>query len=209
MGYYDPSTNELTGLQIEVLPQALSRLADEVERVLGALDHLDRDGAAAAIQAALDAVADEFHPVSRQLILQDLLAYLDEVIADRVSHTPAHRKMGARVIWIGAKLGRGGLAVQGEQELVAVSDPRGLNGSHHLALTRVASWAVPELPSEPHMFLSRSGEEALLAWPGIEGTVEYLETADGGWGEVQVLHLPSGVGFDEALGWLERKALDR
>lgn len=210
MGYYDPSTNELTGLQVEVLPQALSRLADDVERVIADLPHLDRERAAAAIHAAIEARADEFHPVSRQLILQDLLAYLDEVIADRVSDTPAYRKMGARVIWIGAKLGRGGLVVQGEPEVVTVSDSRGVHGSHHLALTRIGSWSVPELPTEPRMFLSRSGEEALLAWPGTEdGTVEYLETEAGGWGEAQVLHLPDGVGLEEAMSWLERKALDR
>ena len=203
------SSLELVGVQVEVLPQALSRLSDQLKVELAALPELTSETAGEAIQRALSSVEHDFHEVTLELIRQNLMDFLETLSAGNNAGGPFLDKMGARVIWIGAKFGRGGLAVQGEQELVEIADPRQEHFSHHLAFTRIASWDAPETGDSPKLFLSRNGSEAVLAWLGTEGTVEFRETTAGQWGEVQVLHLPEGVAPAQALEWLERKALDR
>ena len=211
MGFHDPSIDRLVGLQIEVLPQALSRLSDHLKSELAAADVSNIEAVRAAVERALKLVENDFHSVGLDLIRNDLFSFLAELqAADPDPDIPLLHKMGARVIWIGAKVGRGGLAIPGEQELIEIVNPFGEQRSHHVALTPVTSWSVPSVGADPSLFLSQDGSEALIAWLGSDlMTVEYLETQNGEWTDAQTLSLPAGVGTDQAMRWLEQKALER
>lgn len=207
LGYFDPSVDQVASLQVEVLPQALSRLSDQLKLELAELpESSDAEAARAAVERALAVVADDFHGVTLDLIRRDLLGYLAELTRDSTDEIPL-TKMGARVIWIGAKVGRGGLAVHGDPQLMEIADEA---GSHHLAITRLTSWASPETGENPSLFLSRDGSEALVAWLGDNGSkIEYRETDGGIWSELQSIQMPFGIEADQAMHWLEQKALNR
>ena len=210
LGFSDPRLGRVVSLEIEVLPQALSRLSDLIRAELIALGpNAGSIAAYAAVQRAIDEMADEFHSVGLELIRQDLMAYLDQLMEEGPSDLPLSSKMGGRVIWIGAKIGRTGLANPGEPQLLEISGSEGR--SHHLAVTQTATWDLPEVgATSPQIFLSQDGSEALVAWIGEGGEAVYYRVSEGGsWGEVQSLQLQSGIDAEQALSLLEKRALDR
>ena len=210
LGFTDPHLGRVVSLSIEVLPQALSRLSDNIRAELEALGpNADNLAVYAAVERAIDEMAGEFHEVGLELIRRDLLAYLDELIAEGPSDVPLPSKLGGRVIWIGAKIGRTGLANPGEPQLMEIAGSEGR--SHHLAVTQIASWDTPEVgTTKPQIFLSRDGSEALVAWAGEGGEAVYYRVSESGsWGGVHSLRLQSGMDIDDALRLLETRAMDR
>ena len=210
MGFSDPGAGRLVGLQIEVLPQALSRLSDGLRAELDALPPGTGLGAVQeAVERAIAQVEDQFHSVGLELIRQDLLRYLDRLWAGDPGSSLGG-KMGGRVIWIGAKIDRTGLQNPGEPELFEILSPEGQ--SHHIAITLAASWRIPEMGNNPpRLFLSQDGSEALVAWLDDDATaVRYRMTeADGAWSELQTLQLWEGFDQVEAFRLLENKASER
>ena len=210
MGFADPGLRQLVGVQVEVLPQALSRLSDSIKAELLKLPSIaDQLSVQAAVERAIDEQADEFHTVGLELIRQDLLRFLQDLWTSHNPNLPFAEKMGGRVIWIGAKIGRTGLENPGDPTLLEIHGPEG--ASHHIAVTRVASWEIPWVGESPHLFLSRDGNEALAAWMAEDGeAIHYRMTeSEGLWGDVQSLQLWEGFDQAKALELLEKKAMER
>lgn len=212
LGFLDPRGTTLTSLQIEVLPQELSRLAGQIEAAVDSLpENAAKPAIEQAIQRTLEEAGGDFLPGTLEVLLQDLIATL-------LDHDPAEdarglrEKLGARAVIVGMKMGANGLEDQRPTRLVEIE--RDGDFIHHLEITHVAAWPVPPevVDGEAEgvrLFLSRSGASALVASPSEEGVSYRVTLDDGSWSEPALLTLGEALDLDGAMALLERKALAR
>lgn len=189
IGFADRTTGRLVTVEARVLPGELSALGDAVRAQLvefGSRLDLGDPGTVSALSGAARAQLVEFgsrfHPSFVSYLAEQLDAFIADWLGGNGAGAPDDVESlagGARaqLVEFGSRLERGGLA-GGDGEHVLLDFSAFAEGSlHHLiVLTRATSWPAPLTDAAPtHMFVSRSGEQILVAWQRVGG-VAYRES---------------------------------
>lgn len=217
VGFASAETRTLSAIEIDVLPEELSRLAEgaraniiDVGRSLypGNLQGL-------AEKARLDIVAHgtAFH--------EDVILYIadqvrDQILADHGTDLARLSEAArANIIDVGVRLSGRGLRDRNDTaksriERIDSSDPGKEPAPAHLIHFRVASSRpVPPMGTNGvRLFLSDSGEEALVAWTDA-GKVLYRLSKDDGWAEQRQIKLSDSLDLEHAYGILKQRIRSR
>lgn len=216
VGLLDPHSSHLASIEIQVLPSELSELAEAIREAILAI--YAAEPTLTPIQLAEKARAQIIHIGSK--FHASTLAFLSEQIAQLILaegqlHSTTNiasiaDKARAQIIHIGAKLKAGGLESIEPWQLVEIG-MTSLGGAPYqlLKVTPLGMWALPEVGADPHLFLSESGHDAIVAW-AKEGRVFYRDSlADGSWSEAQQILLGDTLDLDTALAMLANRVKSR
>ena len=232
VAFASQSTGQMATVEIDVLPEELSRLSEE------ARSHIIEIGAplypgklpdlAAKARSHIIEIGVAFHPE------------LASTLADQVSTTilggsasglpDLAEKARSHIIEIGAKLSARGLRNLSEDSLsqiVQVDDPgnRGIAGGASLSLAapsvqtaaaayliqvRVASHRpIPRVgPGNVVVFVSEAGEDALVSWAQADKMLYRLST-DGTWSDPRELDFSPTVDINKAYDILAQRIRNR
>jgi hypothetical protein len=226
VAFPSPRTNRLITLEIDALPPQLSQLADE------ARSHIVDIGAKMTLPDDVKLLADgarshivdigvAFHPEVAHALADAVHAYILKegpgsglkVIAD-----------GARshIVDIGAKLSGRGLRTSTAASVATsaivevapstedITPPEKAPTLSHLLNVRVVSdRPAPETGTgQALLFVSKSGEEALVAWMKAD-RLYYRETSGTGWREQLQLRISENLNLDQAFEVLQRRIQNR
>ncbi|MEM9555688.1 MAG: hypothetical protein AAGC60_15640 [Acidobacteriota bacterium] len=207
--------DRLGSVEVEVVPQVLSRLADAVAAEIAALGPgVSQDVALDAVRRAVFENGGDFYPTTLVFLAEEIANLLfDQLGADATAsdYESIASGMGGHIIHIGMRVGTAGLDDGDASEILTVG---GDGASHHLKISAVGSWSVPTAPAVaanvvPSLFISRDGGDALLAWP-LRHRVIYRETtAEGGWTAERAVRLDADLDAATALEMLRARTYDR
>lgn len=189
IGFADQATGRLATVEARVLPGELSALGDAVRAQLvefGNRISLDDPGAVTALsdvaRAQLVEFGSRFHPSFLAYLAEQLDAFIADWLGGDGEGAPGDVESlagGARaqLVEFGSRLESGGLnGAGGEQVLLDFSAFAEASLHHLIGLSPVTSWRAPISDAAPtRMFVSRSGEEVLVAWQRAGG-VAYRES---------------------------------
>lgn len=200
IGFADPSTDQLVSFELRVLPGELSSLADDVRAHLIEIGARYVPGDQKSLNTLADAVRAHLIEIGNRLHIS-LVDYLADESQALIKGADPHGDLSsladavrAHLIELGARMDRGRLArtSAGVRAHLIEIGYRSTGGSapHNQIEMRIASQRLaPETGSGPTaIYLSRSGEDALVAWQDDQ-TIRYRETTASGWSDVQTLPL--------------------
>lgn len=207
-GFIAQDSARVVSLEVEVVPRPLSRLAEEVVDFVNAQDpSLPLDQLATLVRDRIAAVGAGLHPATLDYVKQSvagLIAAMDQATTGGMQ--VIGQKAGMHILIIGQ---RDTIEAPDPDEVLTVARFGGVKPWHHLRLSKVASRLLPaEVGAGAQLFLSRSGQEACLAWPG-ENKVIYRESAGEGWTEPQELSLGESLDLNTAMAILAQRTTDR
>ena len=202
-GYHDSRTGQLSSLQIEVLPMALSILAQRVEDAAQTWDPASGTDLMATINKALAEHGSAFHPAVLGLLASEVRGMIEAAQGEDGGVHSIIEKFGPRIIHIGMRVGSNGLVNPDAVGLLTITPEVGEFASprHDLKISTLGRWSTPEdVGANPLLMLSRDGSDALIAWRGEESNVLYRETtADGSWSDIRGLELSDELSYEAAL----------
>jgi hypothetical protein len=218
VGFASAETRALSTVEIDVLPEELSQLAE------GARAHIIDVGRSLSYPSDLPALADNakqdiigrgaaFHADVTQYIADQVH---DLILADHGNDLSAlSEKARAHIIDVGARLsGRGLRDRNGDAkstiERIENTDPASSPVPAHLLHFRVASnRPIPAMGANGvRVFLSESGEEALIAWADT-GKILYRLSQDGGWSDQRQIKLSDSLDAAHAYEILKQRVRSR
>ncbi|MEM1182663.1 MAG: hypothetical protein AAGM22_30235 [Acidobacteriota bacterium] len=211
-GFHDPVSGELSSLQVEVLPVALSLLASRVEDAVAVWSPESGEDLLGTVDKALRSHGSAFHPAVLDLLSIEVRRLFEEAEGDIQSLT---EKFGPHIIHIGMTVGANGLVSEEAVGLLTIrpTHPGDFIGPRHdLKVSSLGRWPVPTaLGTNPEFMLSADGGDALVSWFDEESAeLRYVETlADSAWSDVRALKLSEDFGVDEALKALAEHLRDR
>ncbi len=226
--FTSPTTGRMVTLELTVLPDDVSRLADgaraHIIDIGVTLDPRTRSGITAIAEAARAHIIDigvSFHPEIVRAIADGARAHIIDIgfrALDKgeVPELPTLAgEARAHIIDIGVKLSDKGLrrVYASSQAWTLDASPTRTSAplpAHLLAVRVTAARPAPELTSaaEPSVFLSSSGTAALVAWQ--EGSkLRYRESRGDGWSPSFALPLQPGFGLEQALDVVRNRVVDR
>lgn len=210
-GFVEQDASRVVALEIEVVPRALSRLAENVVDFVMAQPAMPLEQLAALVRDRIATVGAEIHPATLDYLKQSVAGLIagmnpDEVAAGGMQSIGV--KAGMHILIIGQRT-----TVQAGEpapdEVLTVSRFGGVRPWHHLRLSKVASRPFPaDVGAGVQLFLSRNGQEACLAWPG-ENKVIYRESAGAGWADPQEISLGDALDLGTAMAILAQRTADR
>jgi hypothetical protein len=208
-GFVAQDSGRVVALEVEVVPRPLSRLAEDIVDFVEAQDPaLPLEQLAALVRDRI-ATAAGIHPATLDYVKQSvagLIATMDPGEASSGGMQVIGQKAGMHILIIGQ---RTTMEAPAPDEVMTVARFGNVKPWHHLRLSRVASRPLPaEVGAGAQLFLSRSGQEACLAWPG-ENKVIYRESAGEGWSEPQELGLGESLDLNTAMAILAQRTTDR
>jgi hypothetical protein len=218
VGFASAETRTLSTVEIDVLPEELSQLAE------GARAHIIDVGRSLSYPADLQALADN---VKQDIIGRGAAFHADVIqyIADQIhglvladhSNDLSTLSEGARahIIDVGARLsGRGLRDRNGDAksiiERIESADPASNPAPAHLLHFRVASSRpIPSAGANGlRVFLSDTGEDALIAWTDT-GRILYRLSQDAGWSEQRQIKLSDSLDAAHAYEILKQRVRSR
>ncbi|MFY9820809.1 MAG: hypothetical protein WAM82_05470 [Thermoanaerobaculia bacterium] len=219
VGFASPETRALYSVEIDILPEEISLLA---EGIRANIIDLGRDLYPNSLQSLADKIAASV--VSRGAAFHaDIVQYIasqshDLVLADRgTSQTDLvnlSEKIRANIIDLGSRLSGRGLrdandynkALASNESIVSVQ-PTDPSASPHLIHFRVASSRpTPQLGSTgTQIFLSESGDDAIVAWLDT-GRVFYFQSQGTGWSSQKQINLSASLDAPHAFNILKQRA---
>lgn len=210
-GFVEQDAARVVALQIEVVPRALSRLAEDVvDFVKAQSPGLPLDQLAALVRDRIAANGASIHPATLDYVKQSvagLIAGMDPAQAASGGMESLGLKAGMHILIIGQRTVQAG--EPDPDEVLTVSRFGGVRPWHHLRLSKVASRLFPaDAGAGAQLFLSRNGREACLAWL-VEGKVVYRESAGEGWAEPQEIALTESLDAATAMAILAQRTTDR
>ncbi|MEO1366840.1 MAG: hypothetical protein AAFX50_06655, partial [Acidobacteriota bacterium] len=131
-GFHDPVSGELSSLQVEVLPVALSLLASRVEEAVADWTPDSGVDLKATVDEALRAHGDAFHPAVLELLSIEVRNLIDGAsAAGDIESLP--QKFGPHIIHIGMRVGANGLVSQEAVGMLTIrpTHPGDWIGSRH------------------------------------------------------------------------------
>jgi hypothetical protein len=217
VGFSSAETRTLSVVEIDVLPEELSQLAEgaraNIIDIGRALYPSDRSSMAEKSRDFIIARGTAFH--------DDVIRYIadqvrDQITADRGSDlTTLAEGARANIIDIGARLsGRGLRDRNGDAksiiERIESADPATNPAPAHLLHFRVASSRpVPAMGANGlRVFLSDTGEDALVAWTDT-GRILYRLSQDAGWSEQRQIKLSDSLDAAHAYEILKQRVRSR
>ena len=220
--FVSPASRRLITLEIDVLPRELVNLAG------GARSQIIDIGAKLSYPANLRQLADRM----RLQLVQGASAFQPEVATTLADQLHAYiltngRNQGlenlaggarSQIIDIGAKLSGRGLRpidrltrnaeipVSSAGAAVVTGDA---TSDHVIQIRVVSDRPAPRVGTGPiSLFVSRSGQEVLIAWPD-QGKLTYRESRDNGWLDPRSLTVSESLGLPQAYRMLEQRIADR
>lgn len=223
LGMVDGVTRQLLQMEVSVIPGEMSALAAELARTLdeGGAGPVDAPGLADRARVQLIDVGARLrmHPA--------LIEYLAEVTAGTIQAeaqlaspmpSPLADRARVQLIDVGARMIAQGLSSSPAEpqawllELASVQAPQSADDSmpmHSLRVEMKAMRSIPRTnPGAAHLFVSRSGQEALVAWQ-VGDTLFYTESQADDWSPVLRLRLGPGLDLATAYQILEQRTTNR
>lgn len=219
VAFASAATHRLVGLEIDVLPREMGRLAD------GARATIIELGARHSYPSNIQMIADKaratiielgsrFHPE----VAQSLADHTRSYILSQKNKDLKQVADGARatIIELGGKLSGRGLRTS--QALATTSITQEISEApsfdhtseplNHILLFRTASARpTPKLDAglaEIKTFISDTGEDAMIAWAN-QGRVFYCDSNATGWSETRELPLSGGIDVQKAYEILDQR----
>jgi hypothetical protein len=218
VAFADAATARLATIEIALLPEALFKLATDLEEEL----LRDAQGGEPPTQEQLaERARAQIVILGLRLFQPEVVGYLAETVAAALRAAPASgaqalaERARAQVVILGASLRNAYLVPRARAQVVILGLRNSSSGGDqpapaaYLAVRTVALWEAPALPQRPvQLFVSGSGEDALVAWDAA-GSVRYVETDGEGWSEVGTLLLTEDLDRADAYQLLRRRVNPR
>ena len=210
--FVEQDASRVVTLEVEVVPRALSRLAEAVVDYVGAQNQgMPLDQLANLVRDHIAATGTAIHPATLDYVKQSvasLIATADPAQVASEGMQSLGLKAGMHILIIGQRQ-----TVQvGEpapEEVLTVSRFGGVRPWHHLRLSKVASRPFPaEAGAGAQLFVSKNGQEACLAWQ-VDSKVVYRESAGAGWADPQEISLSESLDLSTVMAILAQRTLDR
>jgi hypothetical protein len=215
-------------LEIDVLPEELSRLAqeasDNIVQIGATLYPQDMPDLAAKARSHIIEIGVAFHPELASTLADQVSA---TILADGSTGLPdLAAKARSHIIEIGAKLSARGLRNASEDllsQIIQVDDPISVTGGAALAAPTVPTSAAPYLiqvrvasyrpiprvgPGNVVVFVSEAGENALISWAQA-GKLLYRLSTDSTWSDPRELDFSATVDIDKAYDILAQRIRNR
>lgn len=223
LAYVDRATGQLVSLEIDLLPGELSHLADLVRAQLVDVGHRYDPRAPKRLhnlsdlaRAQLVDVGYRFHPT----FVAHLADELEQFILGLAATEKAEAEIDvladlvrAQLVDVGYRLNAGLRPQQdlARAQLVDVGYRHSPRGQRHDLEVHVASHRPlpPVGEGEVFVYLSNSGEDALIAWEESEDLVRYWESTETEWTESHALRLGDELGRNEAHALLLQRIQSR
>lgn len=211
-GFVEQDAGRVVALEVEVVPRALSRLAEDVyEFVQGQNSQQSLEALSNQVRARIAENGFDLHPATVDYLKQSvaaLIAGMDPATPNVEGMESIGRRAGMHILIIGHR--QTVQISQGEpDEILTASRFGNVKPWHHLRLAKVASRPLPaDIGGGAQLFLSRAGQEACLAWLG-EGKVIYRESAGEGWADPQEILLTETLDQNTVMAILEQRTSDR
>jgi hypothetical protein len=221
VGFASAETRTVSAVEIDILPEELSLLA---EACRANIIDLGRNLYPNYLQTMADkSVADI---VSRGTAFQaDIVNYIagqvhDLILANRGTSsddlTALSEKARANIIDLGARLSGRGLRDPGGNDkaliesIVSVDPTADTSAPSNLIHFRVASSRpVPQMGSTgTQLFLSETGDDAIVAWTD-SGKILYLQSQGTGWSNQKQINLTGSLDAPHAFDILKQRARSR
>jgi hypothetical protein len=227
VAFASPSQGQMATVEIDVLPEELSRLAlearDNIVQTGATLYPDDLPDLAAKARSHIIEIGIAFHPE------------LASTLADQVSTTilaggatglpDLAEKARSHIIEIGAKLSARGLRNPSEDalsQILQVDDPAATAGAAlaaptvptsaapYLIQVRVASYRpIPRVgPGNVMVFVSEAGDDALISWAQAD-KVLYRLSSDSTWTDPREVDFSPTVDLDKAYDILAQRIRNR
>ncbi|MEA2601793.1 MAG: hypothetical protein QOF89_2785 [Acidobacteriota bacterium] len=216
-------TGQLVTLEVDVLPEQLSHLAD------GARSHIIDLGArlfpqdlptlAEKCRSHIIDLGNAFHPEVIQSIAEQVKAQI--LAGDPAGLLSLAEAARSHIIDLGAKLSRRGLrSVNGADatakivEIDDVSDlpasGQGNEGANFLQFRVISALPVPAGGSGTavRVFVSQTGENLIVSW-ALPDRVVYRNSRDAGWSDLKELHFSDTLNLAKAYDILDQKVRGR
>jgi hypothetical protein len=217
VGFASAETRAFSTVEIDVLPEELSHLAEGARAHIIDVGHTlyptDLQGLANNVKQDLIERGSAFHADVIQYIADQIH---DLILADHDNDLSAlSEKARAHIIDVGARLSDRGLrdrngAAKSIIERVESADPASNPAPAHLLHFRVASnRPIPAIGENGlRVFLSDSGEEALIAWTDT-GKVLYRLSQGDGWSDQRQIKLSDSLDLEKAYNILKQRVRNR
>lgn len=220
VAFASPAGRWLTSLLIDVLPEELSRLADGVR---SSIIDIGRQGSFPSNRPALAEKARASVVAQGTPFHTDVIDYMADQVHDQILKdkgddlTALAEKVRSSIIDIGARLSGRGLRDRGDSaatkaRIAEIEDPQPKPNASlsHLIHFRVAgSRPTPQVgSSNVRMFVSDSGEDALISWTDKD-RVLYRMSKDGGWTDQREIKLSDSVSLTRAYEILAQRVRNR
>lgn len=212
VGFIDNNTGKFVTLEFEMLPLALGALVETVKEQLLAFSETTNsvDALISRIRGTIFLAGSDFHPSVLEYLADQVAGLLAEhsTVASAVA-PPVLDKAGIAMVQIGARVRRKGLVDLEPLDIIALGQtPTGGSPYHYLKVSLVVERNAPEVEGHATLFLSRTGDQALVAWT-VDSVAFYRETEGEAWRETHQIELREG--FDEEVVYriLSERTLNR
>jgi len=218
VGFASSAGRWLTGLEIDVLPEQLSHLADGARAEIieiGREGHYpaNRQALAEKIRSNLVTHNTDFHT--------DVIRYMadqiyNQILSDHGNDIAAlAAKARAEIIEIGVRLGGRGLRDRGDTtkaRTVEIDDPQprpDSSAAHLIHFRATSSRPTPQVGTTGlRLFVSQDGGDMLVAWTEKD-KVLYVISNGGGWSDQKEIKLSDSVSLDRAYELLAQRVQNR
>jgi hypothetical protein len=230
VGFASQSKGQMATVEIDVLPEELSRLSEEARshiiEIGAALYSSDLAGLAAKARSHIIEIGIAFHPELASTLADQVSTTIQTSVSTDLPDLA--QKARSHIIEIGAKLSARGLRNLSEDSLsqiVQVDDPasRGAGGAANFATistptasaayliqVRVASHRpVPRVgPGNVVVFVSEAGEDALISWAQAD-KVLYRLSSGGTWTDPRALPFSTSLDITKAYDIIGQRVRNR
>lgn len=212
VGFISLETGQFVTLEFEMLPLALSAMAERVKELIIHYSESSTtvEDLISQVQTGILNDGSEFHPSILEYLANQLADLLSEHSSVAAATAPSVLdKTGVYMIGVGARVRRKGLVDLEPLGIYSLGQTSsGEPPYHYLKVSKVAEREAPEVDGKASLFLSRTGDHALVAWTA-ESKVYYRETEGAAWGERQSVELRDGLDQETVHGILFQRTLNR
>lgn len=214
VGYGDAASGRFYTVQIRVVPGEVSVLAEQmrawIDDRLAAGGPIDMEALAHQARLRLLELGARLHPAFVGYLADQVFLYMSQLdpggglesIPDGASN---------KVIDVGGRLsGEGLVSITGPRRGIMIDvGLRSTGRGNHELVEILSDRPLPATgPGPVLVFLSGSGEHALVAWDQ-DGALRYRETTPDAWGEVHGLEIGPRLSFDQAIEVLKQRIWNR
>lgn len=212
VGMVDSRSGQLVTLELEMLPVELDAFAERVKQSIAELGATSEsvDELVARVRASMMEGGSDFHRGMLSYLADQIESLLREHSTVAAAVAPAAiDKAGIHIIAVGARARSKGLVDREPLEILTFGQaPSGGEPYHHLKVSIIGHWLIPQVDGEATLFLSRTGNEALVAWNDGDNVV-YRETEGVSWSDPQWIEFREGLDQQTAYSILANRTLNR
>lgn len=211
VGFISHSTGKFVTLEFEMLPLAWSIMTERVKDLISqnAETSSTIEDLVTRVQDAILEVGADFHPSILEYLANQIRDLLEQHSVTSAVAPHVLEKAGIMMLDIGARVRRKGLVDLEPLGIFPLGrTPTNDDFFHYLKVSLVAERDAPEVEGPATLFLSRTGDHALVVWT-VESVVYYRETEGDIWGETQRVELRKGLSQDDVYRILSERTMNR